>query len=169
MASNEGKGFEQNFKENFEKLGDNAKAIRIYDTENNRKGVRNICDFCCYNYPYSFLIECKSHKARTFPIQSKDKKTGEFKPFRQYDKLLGYKNVKGMVVGVVLWFYKLDRIFFISIEELEKMIKDEKRSISVDDFDKKVYNIIEVPSIKKRTFMNSDYSVLMELGGDRDE
>ena len=137
MALNKGKGFEANFKQEFEKMGEGAKAIRIYDTENGRMGVRNICDFICYNYPKCFLLECKSHKGNRFPIQSKDKKTGEFKPFRQYEKLLEYKNVKGMVVGVVIWFYERDTIQFVSIEELEKMINDGKRSIHYKDIDEK--------------------------------
>lgn len=163
---NKGKGFETNFKQEFEKLGKGAKAIRIFDTENHRMGVKNICDFICYNYPKCFLLECKSHQGNTFPIQSKNKDTGEFKPFRQYEKLLEYKDVKGMVVGVVIWFYEKDVIQFVSIKELEKMINDEKRSIHFTDIYKKVYNIIEIPSTKKRVYMESDYSVLMNLGED---
>lgn len=160
-----GKKFEPKFKEDFEKIGSEAKAIRIYDTESNRLGVRNICDFICYNYPKCFLIECKSHKGNLFPIQSKSKKTGQFEPFRQYPKLLEYKNVKGMVVGVVIWFYEKDKVYFVDIEDLEKMINAEKRSISVNDLYDEKYNIIDIPSVKKRVYMDSDYSVLMNLGG----
>lgn len=161
MSKDLGKAFENKFKEDFEKIPE-AKAIRIYDLESRKLGIRNVCDYFCYKYPNAFLIECKSHGGNSFPIQSKSKETGKFETFRQYPKLLKYKNVKGLIVGVVLWLYDKDRVYFISIEELEKMINDEKRSISVEDVDNKLYNIIEIPSTKKRVFMDSDYSVLME-------
>lgn len=165
MAKNKGKVFEQKFKENFEEMSSEAKAIRIYDTQGKRKGVCNICDFVCYNFPVIFLIECKSHKGNSFPIMSRDIKTGIMKPFRQYNKLLEFKDIKGMVVGVVLWLYEKDLVAFISIEELEKMIKDDKRSISSQDIINKTYNIVDIPSFRLRSnsvCLNSDYSVLMK-------
>lgn len=161
MSRDLGKDFERHFKEDFEKI-EGVSAIRIYDTQGKNKGVTNICDFICYKYPQIFLLECKSHAGNTFPIQSKNKETGRFKPFRQYSKLLKYKNKKGMKVGLILWFYERDKIIFVDISELEKMILDEKRSINVKDIDEKLYNIIEIPSIKKQTFMKSDYSILLE-------
>ena len=41
------------------------------------------------------------------------------------------------------------------------MKKDGKKSVGISAVDN--YNIIEIPSVKKRVFMDSDYSVLLSL------
>lgn len=46
---------------------------------------------------------------------------------------------------------------------MEKMVLDGKKSISVKMLEEKLYNIIEIPSIKKRVFMESDYSILKDI------
>lgn len=40
------------------------------------------------------------------------------------------------------------------------MKKDGKKSINIKD--SMLYNSVEIPSIKKRTFLDSDYSVLVK-------
>ena len=46
---------------------------------------------------------------------------------------------------------------------MEKMIKDGKKSIGIKMLTDKSYNIIEIPSEKKRIYLDSDYTVLMNL------
>ena len=41
------------------------------------------------------------------------------------------------------------------------MMTDGKKSVGIRDLDK--YNIIKIPSIKKRVFMDSDYSILLNM------
>ena len=41
------------------------------------------------------------------------------------------------------------------------MMKDGKKSINVKDID--TYRIIDIPSVKKRVFLDSDYTVLFDL------
>lgn len=51
---------------------------------------------------------------------------------------------------------------------MKKMHEDGKKSINIKMLEDNVYNIIEIPSVKKRTFMESDYSVLLQLGEEND-
>ncbi len=43
------------------------------------------------------------------------------------------------------------------------MIKDGKKSIGIKMLTDKSYNIIEIPSEKKRIYLDSDYTILMSL------
>ncbi len=43
------------------------------------------------------------------------------------------------------------------------MKADDKKSVNVKMLDDKSYNIIEIPSVKKRVFLDSDYSCLLNL------
>ena len=43
------------------------------------------------------------------------------------------------------------------------MKNDGLKSINIKTTDKKLYNIIEIPSVKKRVFMDSDYRCLADL------
>lgn len=43
------------------------------------------------------------------------------------------------------------------------MVNDGKKSISLKMLDEKLYNIIEIPSVKKRVFLESDYTILKDL------
>lgn len=44
-----------------------------------------------------------------------------------------------------------------------KMKDDKKKSINVKMVEEKVYDIVVIPSTKKRVFLDSDYSVLMSI------
>lgn len=45
---------------------------------------------------------------------------------------------------------------------MEKMVLNGEKSIGIRMLEDKLYNIIVIPSEKKRTFMASDYSILLE-------
>lgn len=113
---------------------------------------KNICDFIGFTNRTLFLLECKTKKGTTFPFQN----------LTQYSKLVEYEDYNDITAGVILWFYEYDKILFISIQTIHQMINDGKKSIHVNKSKEEGYNIIEIPSVKKRTFMDSDYSVLIE-------
>ena len=137
------KNFEAKFKQDFSKL-DGAIVDRLYDTTNGFKGNTNPCDFIAYKYPNIFYIEIKTTKGNTLPLDR----------ITQYDKLRA---------GVIVWFYEKDYILYVPIKSIEKMKKDEKKSINlkklVDNNEYKHYNIM---GVKKRVYFDSDYSILME-------
>lgn len=43
------------------------------------------------------------------------------------------------------------------------MKEDNRKSVNVKYLDSNEYNIIEIPSVKKRVFMDSDYRCLADL------
>lgn len=159
MARNLGKKFEAKFKEDWEKLGYIDKEgdlcegdiERLYDPGFGMKGVSNISDEIAYIYPFHFYIECKTIKGNTFPLSN----------LKQYKKLSEKKPVKGIRRGVVIWFYEKDKVIYVPITTITKMKADNKKSVNIRT-DLKKYRIIDIPSKKKRTFLDSDYSVLIQ-------
>lgn len=152
MANNYGKAFEQKFKADFSKLPD-VSIDRIYDSVSGYKTISNISDFIAYHYPNIFYCECKSHLGNTFPLSN----------LTQYDKLKEKVGIKGVRVGVIIWFIDHKRVCYVPISTITMMKKDNKKSVNVKMLDNNDYNIIEVPSIPKRVFCDSDYSILFNL------
>lgn len=150
MAVNRGKQFEQKFKEDFLKL-DNASIDRLYDTMSGYKAISQVSDFIAYKYPNIFYAECKSHKGASIPINN----------ITQYDSLLSKVGIKGVRAGVILWLYEKDKVFYVPIKTVKQLKEDGEKSIGLRHLGK--YRIIEIPSIKKRVFMDSDYSILTTL------
>ena len=150
MATNRGKQFEQKFKEDFSKLPDSS-IDRLYDVMSGYKAIKQVSDFIGYFYPNIYYIECKSHKGASIPITN----------ITQYDNLTKKVGKKGVRSGVVLWLYEKDKVFYIPTKTITQMINDGEKSIGLRHLND--YRIIEIPSIKKRVFMDSDYSILSSL------
>lgn len=153
MALNYGKAFEAKFKEDIHKSFPNAYILRLYDITNGYKTIANPCDFIVYDSKRLYLIDCKSHKGASFP----------FSAFTQYDKLIPYKDIPNLITGVVIWLYEQDIVVFVPTFTVEKMLNDGYKSINLNKIDRDKYYIIDIPSVKLRTFMNSDYSVLHDV------
>jgi hypothetical protein len=62
----------------------------------------------------------------------------------------------------MLWLSEKDLVMWISITEMEKMVKDGKKSIGLKMLQDSLYNIIVIPSEKKRVYLDSDYRGLLE-------
>lgn len=150
MARDRGKAFETKFKEDFQKLEDSS-VDRLYDVMSGYKAIKQVSDFIAYLYPNIFYIECKSHKGASIPIAN----------ITQYESLKTKVDIKGVRSGVVLWLYEKDKVFYIPTKTITQMINDGEKSIGIRHLDK--YRIIEIPSTKKRVFMDSDYSILKNL------
>lgn len=149
MSVNYGKKFEEQFKKDWLGSVPDSIIIRLYDNTSGFYNISNVCDFVGYSYPNIFLIECKTHKGASLP----------FDKITQYDKLKEYADIKGVVAGVVLFLYEKSKVMFIPINTLIKLKKDGEKSVGLRHLEK--YDIIEIPSKKKRIFMTSDYSVLL--------
>lgn len=150
---NKGKQFELKFKEDFIKTVSGSVIDRLYDQVSGYKSISNISDFVAYCFPLIFYLECKTHAGNTFPFQN----------LTQYDKLLSKVGIKGVRTGVILWMYNHDKVLYIPISTIKKMKEDGCKSFNIKMLNDKLYNIIEIPSVKKRVYMDSDYSVLLEL------
>ena len=152
MAKNFGKQFELKFKEDWLRISDSI-IDRLYDTTAGYKSISQISDYIGYVFPNIFYLEVKSIHGNTFP----------FTNLTQYEKLKCRINIPGVRVGVIIWFVDHGRVFYVPISTIKKMKEDNKKSVNVNKSIEEGYNIIEVPSTKKRIFCDSDYSVLLDL------
>ena len=160
-----GKRWEDKFKQTWEKQFPKRLIYRLPDQQSGYAGSggSNPCDFLCYPGNCVLMVECKAHAGQSLP----------FTAIRQYEKMLSYKNIYKTHIGVLVWFYEKDKIIWVSIEEMEKMVNDGEKSIGLrmmkEKYPKK-YRIIEVPANKLRTFMEADLNYLVEvLNGERSE
>ena len=153
MALNRGKQFENKFKEDFYKTMSNCSLDRLYDTTNGFKAISQVCDFIGYKQPNIFYLECKSHEGNTFPLNN----------LTQYNKLVTKVGIPGVRVGVIIWFIDHDRVIYVPINTITQLINDGKKSVNINKIEAEGYRIINIPSIKKRVFLDSDYSILMTL------
>ena len=150
---NRGKAFEIKVKEDLLKIPD-IDVERLPDQMTGFKGTsKNVSDFEVYLYPNLYFIECKTTHENTFPLSG----------LSQYDKLLEKKGKKGVRSGVVLWFIKHDKVVYVPIATFEKLKTDGKKSVNIKMLEAEDYRIIIIPSVKKRVFMDSDYSILKSL------
>ena len=150
MALNKGKQFEIKFKEDFLKI-EGSSLDRLYDLMNGYKSMSQICDFIGYIYPNILYLECKSHKGACIPIEN----------ITQHEKMKKKIGIHGVRTGVILWLYEKDKVLYIPSATIEQLKKDGEKSIGLRHLEK--YNIKEIPSIKRRVFMDSDYSILKQL------
>lgn len=150
MALNKGKAFEEYFKENWKRCYPNTFLFRLKDQMNGFKETsQNPCDFLAFtNENKLFMIECKSHKGSSIG----------FEAMPQYERLLNYKNIKGVYPGILIWFYEKDKVYWVPIEVAEQIYNDGEKSIGLRHIGK--YNLIEVPSEKKRVYMESNYTAI---------
>lgn len=152
MGASKGKAFEDKFKADFSKL-EGVSLDRLYDPVSGFNGIRNICDFIGYKYPNIFYLECKSSQDNTW----------NFSAYSQYEKQLTKVGIYGVRVGVVLWMIKHDVVVYLPTKTIQKMKLDNKKSFNIKELYNDKYRIIKIPSVKKRVFMDSDYSVLFDL------
>lgn len=153
MPLSKGKQFEAKIRADFIKIP-SALIYRLPDQFNGHKLTsQNPCDFFGYVHPTLFMLEAKSINGNTFPLVN----------FTQYAALQQYANIYGVRRGIILWFLEHDRILYVPVKTVEQMIKDGKKSINIRTIDKDGYDYIEIPSKKKRVFLDSDYSVLLNL------
>ncbi len=111
-------------------------AFRLKDQMTGYKETSgNPCDFLCYPGNRLYMVECKEHKGMSIP----------FTAIIQYQRLLAFKDLMSVSPGVIIWFSEKDIVIWVSIYEMEKMVKDGKKSISLKMLDDDSYNIITIP------------------------
>ena len=150
MSKDRGKAFEKKFMEDFRKIPESS-IDRLYDVMSGYKAIKQVSDFIGYMYPNIYYLECKSHKGASIPLGN----------ITQYDSLKTKVGIKGVRSGVVLWLYEKDKVFYIPTSTLTKLLNDGEKSVGLRHID--TYRILEIPSVKKRIFMDSDYSILQTL------
>ena len=150
---NLGKKFEEKVKNDWQKSFPDGDILRLYDTTSGYSAITFPSDYICYVYPNQFYIECKTVQGNTFNINK----------LTQYEKLLLHSCKKGIRSGVIIWFYDHQKIVYVPIKQIEKMKNDGKKSVNIKMLEEKMYKIYEIPGKIKRTFIDSDYTILMSL------
>lgn len=153
MANNRGKQFEAKLKQDFLSTVPDCTIDRLYDSVSGFKAISNISDFIAFKKPCIYYLEAKSHQGNTFPLAN----------LTQYDKLTSKVGIPGVRAGVILWMIDHDRVIYVPIATITKLKEDGKKSININTIEKDGYRILNIPSAKKRVFMDSDYSVLQTL------
>ena len=147
---NRGKQFEQKVYSDFNKI-DGVSIVRLPDQMTGyRHTSSNISDFIIYKYPEIFYMEIKSILGNTFPLTN----------LTQYEKLKAKIGIKGVRAGVTIWFVDRDRVIFVPIETIQQMKQEGVKSVNIRTIDNSDYDFINIPSVKKRVFMDSDYRVI---------
>ena len=152
MAQNRGKQFESKLKEDFSKLP-GAFIYRVPDNMSGYRGITGICDFIGFKKPKIFFLEAKTILGNTFPLTN----------FTQFDKLMSIPNHDGIHRGVIIWFQDHQKVIYVPVLTIAKMKQDGKKSVNIRTIDTDGYDYLNIPSVQKRVFLDSDYSVLLDL------
>jgi hypothetical protein len=76
--------------------------------------------------------------------------------------MLEYKDIDGLHAGVVLWMINHDKVIWVPIKTFEKIKLEDKKSFNIKMVDDPEYECLVLPSKKLRTFMETDYSKLLD-------
>ena len=153
MAINFGKSFERKFVKDWAKSFPKSFIFRLKDnTSEYRYNSANPCDFICFVNGTLYLVELKTVHGSTFPLSN----------LSQYDQLLGYKDVPGLVACVIIWYVDKDKVLVVPIQTIQQLKNDNKKSVNINNIFND-YLVIDVPSKKKRVYLDSDYSVIENL------
>ena len=150
---NRGKGFENVIREAFERVP-NTLVIRLPDPVQGYLGIRNICDFLIYNYPYQYCIECKSVHGNTLPLSNITD--------NQRDGMLEASKIMGVKAGVICWWVDRGVTKFIPIQTIVELKNLGYKSIGynmgIPDYmaAESEYCLIPIQGRLKRVFFEYD-------------
>ena len=150
-----GKKFEDKFKSDWKKCFPGTFVYRLKDQLTGYKETsQNPCDFLAMHSGYMWMLECKETNEGTI----------NFAKIPQLDRENGLKDyigVKDTQPYIIVWFRKHDKVIACPAAEALRMKKDGLKSISLKMLEDKSYYIIDLPSTKLRTFLDTDYTILL--------
>lgn len=122
---NRGKDFEKEIKTCLTELPD-VSFDRLPDPMAGYAGVRNICDFSCYNKPYMFYLECKCLYGNTLNYKGSITKD-------QWEGMEEKSKINGCLAGVCVWFIDYDLTVFVAIQDLLEHRNGGAKSLNIGD------------------------------------
>lgn len=147
MGVNRGKQFEDQIKAGFNAIP-NLIIERLPDPQNGYKGVRNICDFYVYRFPFLMFLECKSCHGNRLPFSNITE--------NQWNGLLEKSEYPGVIAGYMVWYIDHDMTVFIPAIVLKKLKDSGCKSIGYNDEIISSNDCILVPGKKKRILFDYD-------------
>lgn len=122
MAKNIGKCFEEEVKAS---IPPDFYIERYKDDTAGFKGVANPADFRLYKYPNLFLLELKTHKGKSIPLD-------KIRPNQIQGMYKAYQH-EGIYAGFLLNYRDLAETYYVSVEDLVEFINStERKSIPVE-------------------------------------
>ena len=150
--TNLGKKFEAVFKQDWKACFPGTFLYRLPDQVSGYKQTsQNPCDFLGFNNGLLWMLECKETKEGTI----------YFAKITQLARLKEYVGLIDVHPYIIVWVSKHDKVIACHASEALKLQADGKKSISLKMLEDKSYNIIELPSVKKRVFLETDYTYLL--------
>lgn len=143
----------------FEKVP-NVSIDRLHDQTTGYKGSSNICDFIVYREPNEYYIECKTTHGVRLPFDNITDK--------QWNGMLEKSKIDGVFAGVIVWYVTLDRAFFATIQYLQKLKDEGKKSLKCPIVSKSTPNLYDPSELvpiygkKKRVFTDYDMKEFLD-------
>lgn len=173
MAKNEGKIFEDDFKESVpsycyvHRLRDSAQSYN--NSEKTKFAWDNECDFFIWDSDVHlfYAIECKSTKYKSMSVQlDKNDKSSKMIKFHQIESLKKISKYDGAIAGFILNFRTdeigIQRTYFISVQAfLDMLEKINKKSFNELDLIT-VGNAIKIKGEKKRVHWKWDLDSFLQ-------
>jgi hypothetical protein len=156
MAVNRGKDFEAQIRKGLEQHPD-ISVDRFPDPMAGYAGIRNICDFGVYMYPYQYYLECKAFSGNTLNFKGAITKD-------QWDGLQEKSQIKGVNAGVLVWFVSHDITVYVPIQELVKHKEKGNKSLNIKQLNE--LKLIVVPAIKRRVLFDYNMKWLLQTIGE---
>lgn len=164
---NRGKDFEGQVHDGFLQIP-RVSIDRLPDPMAGYAGVKNICDFLVYKFPFQYYIECKSCYGNRLSIHSNDpkKKYGSITN-NQWEGLLDKSKIPGVKAGILVWFIDHDETFWLDIRLLEKHRNAGNKSIAyfcdwVDFTDESHCMWTRISGKKRRVLFDYDFIPFFE-------
>ena len=144
-----GKQFEEDIKASFPT---DFFVERYKDDTAGFKGVANPADFRVYKKPFTFLIECKSHKGKSLPlVKIRESQLKGLAKAVEYDGIYG---------GFLFNYRELEETFYIPVISVQEfMVFETRKSIPVEWCRE---NGIKIPQRKKRVRYTYDLNSWLE-------
>lgn len=152
MGVNRGKQFEAAIKSAASSVS-GVSIDRLADPASGYAGIKNICDFILYQYPYQSYIECKAISVATLNFKHHISEN-------QWIGLLEKSKIRGVAAGILVWYIEEDRTLFIPIQTLEQMRSEGYKSFSIKTIPDVHY--IEVYGEKKRVLFTYHFSKFLD-------
>lgn len=159
MGINRGKQFENELREQFEKLPV-LMCLRLYDVTMGYKEINNPCDLVVYRKSTLNLFECKAIHGATLNFKSHIREN-------QWKDLLKYSKIPGINAGIICWFIDFDKTLFIPIQSLQILKEENFKSFNCRVAKSNLYKDLGVESFeitgnKKRVFFEYDLEKFLE-------
>ena len=147
MALNRGKEFENMYYKATVALQNEGYPVdvsRLYDVVN-KKTIEQPADYIAFREPNEIYVECKSTNDTSFDYYDQP----------QYTRLIKKSLIKGVRAGMLVWFVKLKRVFWVDARFLQGFYASYKlKSFTVGRLvqmiESKVDGVFEVEQETKR-------------------